>query len=94
MVPITAPSILRLTDLTPILSAALTAIVTVPETEAPLAGEVMLTEGGVMSAVTVFLEIVIVLEAALPAASLAVAIIVCALPSAVHAAKSNDAQLQ
>src|SRR5207245_2084060 len=47
--PMLAPSTLNWTPATPTLSAALAVTVTVPETVAPLAGEVMLTVGGVVS---------------------------------------------
>src|SRR5437899_7543081 len=47
--PTLAPSTLNWTPATPTLSAALAVTVIVPETVAPLAGEVMLTVGGVVS---------------------------------------------
>jgi hypothetical protein len=49
----TVPSTERLTELTPTLSEALTWTLIVPDMVAPLAGEEMLTEGGVTSVVVV-----------------------------------------
>jgi hypothetical protein len=43
------PSTLKLTDITPTLSEAFTKTSIVPETDAPLAGEVMLIVGGIIS---------------------------------------------
>ncbi len=70
--PRAAPSSLNCTPATPTLSAALAVTAIVPETVAPLAGEVMLTVGGVVSLAT---AIVIGAEVArLPAASRAAAV--------------------
>ena len=74
--PILAPSTRNCTPATPTLSEAEALTVTVPETVAPDAGAVRLTEGGVVSAfdtVTVTADEVV----RLPAASRAVAVRVC-----------------
>jgi hypothetical protein len=73
----TVPSTLRATDFTPTLSEAVTLTLTVPDTVDPLAGDVIDTVGTVTSALTTFCDTEILLVALLPAASLAVATIVC-----------------
>src|SRR5207248_381193 len=72
-----APSSKNCTPTTPTLSVALAPTVTAPDPDAPLAGAVMETVGGVLSTVTLTLALVVVL----PAASRATAESVCA-PSA------------
>ena len=55
--PRVAPSNLNCTPATPMSSLALAVTLTVPETVVPAAGAVMLTVGGVVSAVTVIVAL-------------------------------------
>src|SRR5947209_230263 len=73
--PTLAPSTLNWTPATPTLSAAFAVTVIVPETVAPLAGEVMLTVGGVVSGGGAFATLTVTgVELVLPAATPATAV--------------------
>src|SRR5689334_22810841 len=69
------PSSLNCTPATPTLSAALATTVTVPETSAPATGELIETDGGVVSFSTLTVTAAEVVR--LPAASRAIALMVC-----------------